>query len=341
MRFPATLLATLLLLTISLLQGCEKMAPPQQFRVGIINPSSGLAEVVDGFKLGLTEHGFKVGENLTIIEAGPIKMNEVSAAIKDLQAQNIDLLYITTTRASQIAKQAVAGTNLPVVFAPVFSPVTSNLVASLHSPGGNLTGIKVGGSSAKTFHWLLTIMPDITHVFVPFHCTDPAATICFNDLSEAAKKAGITVDYANVTSKTELEAALTDIPQETDAIWLSCSPLIFSNIKEIVAAAMARKLPVASTTHQQEEGVVISYGVNNIALGRQASRLAAQILQGTTPAEIPVETAEFFLSINLPIADQLGIEIPTHVLQRADFIIRKKPVAQPLQRSPTRDSPDL
>ncbi len=326
MQFRTTALAFLMLLPI-ILTGCDTSpSTEKQYQVGIINPSSGLSEVVEGFKQGLAEHGYREGDNLTYIDYGPIKINEVTTTIKEmLSRQHLDLLYTTTTRGTQIAKQTVVGKDVPVVFAPVFAPEKSGIITSLPKPGGNLTGVKVGGSSSSTFHWLLSIMPDIKHIFVPFHCTDPAASMCFKDMSLAASKAGVMVEVANVTNKTELETALANIPENTDAIWLSCSPLIFSNIKEIVAVATARQLPVASTTHQLEEGVMVSYGVNNFALGKQASRLAAQILQGTAPSEIPVETAEFFLSINLPIATTLGIEIPTHILRQADFIIPQIP----------------
>ncbi len=329
MRLP-TLLATLLLLSLTpLTTGCgSDTAPRRHYRIGIINPSSGLNEVVEGFKQGLAEQGYKNGDNLSYIDYGPVKMSEVAATVKNMLAQKIDLLYTTSTSATQIAKQAAAGTDVAIVFAPVFAPEQTGIVATLPKPGANVTGVKVGGSSGNTFHWLMNTLPGTKHVFVPYHCTDPAAQLCLTDMRQAAQKAGVSVDVVNVTNKAELEAALANIPAHTDAIWLSCSPLIFSNIKEIVAAATARKVPVASTTHQQEEGVMISYGVNNIALGKQASRIAAQILHGTRPAEIPVETAEFFLSINLAIAKQLAIEIPTHVLQQADIIIREQGAAK-------------
>ncbi|MDH4321544.1 MAG: ABC transporter substrate-binding protein [Desulfobulbaceae bacterium] len=325
MHLPTLLATLLLLLSTPMITGCDSdTAPRRQYRVGIINPSSGLNEVVEGFKQGLAEQGFKNGDNLSYIDYGPVKMNEVANSVKNMLAQNIDLLYTTSTRATQIAKQTTEGTDVAIVFAPVFAPEKTGIVDSLPRPGGNVTGVKVGGSSGNTFHWLMSALPGTKHVFVPYHCTDPAAQLCFTDMSLAAQRAGVAVDVANVTNKAELEAALANIPAHTDAIWLSCSPLIFSNIDEIVAAATARKLPVASTTHQQEEGVMLSYGVNNIALGKQASRIAAQILRGAAPAEIPVETAEFFLSINLAIADQLGIEIPTHVLQQANNITREE-----------------
>ncbi|MDH3360510.1 MAG: ABC transporter substrate-binding protein [Desulfobulbaceae bacterium] len=321
MLFNSKIFLGLILLTALLQTGCDNNSVQSRiYRIGIINPSSGLNEVVDGFKLGMAELGYKEGENLTYIDYGPVKLNDVNATTKQMLALGIDLLYTTTTKGTQIVKEAVAGTNTPVVFAPMFAPEKSGVVDSLIKPGGNITGVKVGGSSTNTFHWLMKILPDTKNIFIPFHCTDPAASMCFFDVNLAAIKAGVTITQADVTSKQELQTALKNLPENTDAIWLSCSPLIFSNIKEIVAAASARKIPVASTTHQQVEGVMISYGVNNILLGKQASRIADLILQGTSPADIPVETAEFLLSINLKVANQLGIEIPTYILRQADSI---------------------
>jgi ABC-type uncharacterized transport system substrate-binding protein len=40
--------------------------------------------------------------------------------------------------------------------------------------------------------------------------------------------------------------------------------------------------------------------------GKQAARLADQIFQGIKPAELPVETGEFYLAINLKTAKALG-----------------------------------
>ena len=321
MRIKANLLAAVLLLAAFLQMGCDtKQAPAPHYRVGIINPSSGLNEVVKGFKLGMTKHGYIEGDNLTYIEYGPITLDEVAATTRKMMEQDIDLLYTTTTHGTQTAKETVAGTDIPIVFAPMFAPEKSGVVDSLMKPGGNVTGVKVGGSSTNTFHWLMKILPNAKNIFVPFHCTDPAASMCFTDLNLAARITEIEIEGVEVTNKAELEAALDSIPAETDALWLSCSPLLYSNIEEIITAAMARKIPVASTTHQQEDGVMISYGYNNILLGKQVSRLADLILQGTPPANIPVETAEFFLGINLTIAKELGIEIPSHILRQADSI---------------------
>jgi ABC-type uncharacterized transport system substrate-binding protein len=52
--------------------------------------------------------------------------------------------------------------------------------------------------------------------------------------------------------------------------------------------------------------------------------MARAILQdGNAPAELPVETADFFLGINLKTAQSMGFEIPDSILQQADFVIRE------------------
>ena len=66
----------------------------------------------------------------------------------------------------------------------------------------------------------------------------------------------------------------------------------------------------------------MSFGPEFTRVGRQAGRLAAMILKGADPADLPVETAEFFLGINLQTAGTIGIDVPDEILQQADTIIR-------------------
>ena len=66
----------------------------------------------------------------------------------------------------------------------------------------------------------------------------------------------------------------------------------------------------------------MSYGPNFFQIGKQVARLADKALQGTPPADLPVETADFFLSINLQTAEAIGLDIPNEVLKQADAIIR-------------------
>ncbi len=52
---------------------------------------------------------------------------------------------------------------------------------------------------------------------------------------------------------------------------------------------------------------------------RRATNLVDKILNGTKPADIPVE-----LAINLKTAKQIGLTIPPQVLARADRVIKQE-----------------
>jgi putative ABC transport system substrate-binding protein len=57
-------------------------------------------------------------------------------------------------------------------------------------------------------------------------------------------------------------------------------------------------------------------------MSKQAARLADQVLRGTAPADLPVESAEPCLRINLKTAEAIGLAIPDTILRQADTIIR-------------------
>lgn len=66
--------------------------------------------------------------------------------------------------------------------------------------------------------------------------------------------------------------------------------------------------------------MLISYGAEDITTGKQAGRLAKMILQGIPANDIPIETGNFFLGVNLKTAEALGVNIKNKILQSADNI---------------------
>jgi putative ABC transport system substrate-binding protein len=67
----------------------------------------------------------------------------------------------------------------------------------------------------------------------------------------------------------------------------------------------------------------MSYGIVHHEVGIQAAHIADRILRGASPATIPVETADFFLTLNVAAANRIGLELPEEVLQQADRIVRQ------------------
>jgi putative ABC transport system substrate-binding protein len=66
----------------------------------------------------------------------------------------------------------------------------------------------------------------------------------------------------------------------------------------------------------------MSYGASQPDLFRRAAGYVHKILQGTKPADLPVEQpVKFELAVNLKTAKALGLDVPLQLQQLADEVI--------------------
>ena len=296
---------------------------PKTYTIGVLNHAEVLDPVFQGFRDAMTELGY--GENSIVYEySGPTgSVDALDPVLADLMTQNLDLLLTFGTPPTVKAHQAVAGSNLPVLFVPVNDPVGSGLVDSLESPGGNMTGIRNSLSTARALEWLLDIAPQTSKIFVPHNPDDSSSVASLGILQDTANKLGVSLEVREVRTTEEILAAAAEIPEDVDAVFLMRSGLITSQVDSFVTKANELAIPVATTvTDLVDSGVMISFGTGYYQMGKQAAHLADQILRGIAPSDLPIETADAFLSINLQVADALGINISDDTLGQAQYIVR-------------------
>ena len=297
---------------------------PRLITVGVVNLTPGVSPVLDGFKARMQELGYEEGRNIRYIYHGPTRsIAALEPEVRKLLDADIDLLLAMTTPAAVAARKVVEGRNVPVVFAPVNDPVHSGIVASLRSPGGNLTGLKVRGFVGKTLEWILAVAPDTRRVYVPHNPEDHSSVLGLTDLRETAGRLGVELVVFELKGPNGVPDSVAAIPDNADAIVLLPDNLVIGNHSLYARAAIERKLLLTAVSRTQAgEGSLLAYGPDFYQLGRQVARLADQILKGVSPSDLPVETAEFYLTINLKTSSAIGVSVPDRILRQANHVIR-------------------
>jgi putative ABC transport system substrate-binding protein len=320
----AAIIAVLFILAGVLWTACGN-DKKNSYTVGAINIVPDFDSIVAGFKSGMAELGYVEGENITYIYDGAtVEMGKLDAVAQGLVAADVDLILSVTTPATKAVKRATAGTDRPVVFVPVTDPVKAGIVNNLRQPGGNITGITFGVQEARRMEWLVRIAPGIEKIYVPYNPEDQSPVLALAAVNQVAATLGVDLITREIRNPEELNAAIENIPAEADAVFLLPDSLLSTRLSDIVAAATRLKLPVSGANVEVVKAfeVLTSYGFDQIGAGKQAARLADQIFQGVNPADLPVETAEFFLAVNLKVAKAIGLEIPNEILLQAEMIIR-------------------
>jgi putative tryptophan/tyrosine transport system substrate-binding protein len=312
------LCTAVVLLTIS----CSFLSH-KKYIIAYINPNPTEFEGAQGFLENLPKYGFVEGGNTTILRCETKDRGEIEKFIKRMVAQKVDLIFTMTTPATKMAKELTKNTGIPVLFI-IYDAIGAGIVDNLLEPKANLTGIQLCGSTPKSLEKLLEISPAAKHIFTPVCFDTGAAKRSLEDLEEGVKQLGMQLTVGEVNNLEELETAMTSMPSDIDALFIVHTWLVGTHLEPVIAEAVKRKIPLFSAGHVHfDNGLLFSYGPLNSQTGRQVARQADYILNhGVPPTEIPVETSDFFLGINLKTARAASIEIPYNMLQQADFILR-------------------
>jgi putative tryptophan/tyrosine transport system substrate-binding protein len=301
-------------------------AAPQQakhFTIGILSLAN-TDSTLPTFKQVLAQAGYVENQNVTFIYDGPaITMDNLPAKVKHLHDANVDLIYALHTATVVEAQKQFRDRDVPIVFLIATDPVQQQLVNSLPHPGGSMTGVTQYGADTKRLEWLHLLAPSVKRVLVPYDVNNPGPPQVLAQLQPVAARLGLELVKQPLTSPAEISATLKSMPTTIDALFVLADSLVLAHIKEFGQAAIARKIPLSSIAGMATtEGVLMSFGANSLQDTQQTARLMVQVLNGVKPGDIPVETAEFALAINLQTAKAIGLTIADTYLRQASQIIR-------------------
>ena len=145
-----------------------------------------------------------------------------------------------------------------------------------------------------------------------------------DELQGAAKALGKSLLPVEVKLPEEYPAAFDKMMQwQANAAVVIENPIFFSNRERIVALAASSNLPtIYNAKEYVRSGGLMSFGASYADLYRRAATYVDKILQGASPADLPVEQpVTFELTINLNAAKALGLTVPPSLLAQANEVI--------------------
>jgi putative ABC transport system substrate-binding protein len=311
----------LILIAVLPFSACTGQPEPRTHTIGVLNIVPALDPLLVEARAELARHGYVEGENLTFLYAGPqTSLEEVDATIQAYLAQDVDIILSLGTPTTRIAQQLTSESQTPVVFAAT-DPVSSGLVQILSEPGANLTGIATGAAEDRRLEILLQILPDARRIYIPYNPDDTSPTAALRLVRAAADQLNLELVLAEVRTLEEISIAIDAIPADIDAVFLLPDSLIAAAHSDWEALVAERNLPMC-TPPPINHNTLVTYGFEAEATGRQLGRIAASVLDGAAPARIPIEPGELVLSIDMRVAEAIGVEVPQAVLVQADRILR-------------------
>lgn len=295
-------------------------------RVGFLypGPSTPGAVRIEAFSAGLSAAGYRVPEQVEIISRfandDPARLASLAAELID---RKVDVIAAVSTAAANAVRAAT--TTIPIVALDLETdPVATGMIASLAHPGGNLTGFFFDFPEFRTklLGLLKEVVPNLSKVAVIWDPSSGPAQLTSVEAGAETMKLKLTkLEAQNVT---EMNQAF-DVAKlaKVDAMMILSSPFIGANTRLIADLAARDALPAVTLFSEfARNGGLMSYGPNILDIYRSVGGIAAKVLQGSKPAELPVELpTKFELVVNLKTAKVLKLPIPAALLVGADEVI--------------------
>jgi putative tryptophan/tyrosine transport system substrate-binding protein len=290
-------------------------------RIGIIDD----APTWNAFREELRDLGHLEGQNITYdyrnADAVPERLAQAAAEFVRLP---VDVIATYGTPPTAAAKQAT--TTIPIVMIGIGDPVKAGLVQSLARPGGNITGNTILGPdvASKRLQLFKDAVPTVSRVALLWNPDNVSNMLNVEETQVAAPALGMAFISVPVRSSIEFDSAFAAVMRErSDMLLVTADPLQQLHIGRIIDFLAKNRLPgMFQVRENVVAGGLMSYGASLPDLFRRGGGYVHRILQGTKPADLPVEQpTKFELVINLKTAKAMSITIPESFLLRADEVI--------------------
>jgi putative ABC transport system substrate-binding protein len=328
MRKRITLmLLALIVLPLSTVFAKEKATPtPKMYKIGITqiitHPALDLCR--RGFIDQMAKEGFTKGVNVEYEFCNAEgDMTLASSIAQKFVSEKMDLIFSIATPTTQACAKAVKGTDVPVVFGALTDPVTAGVVNSWEKPGGNVTGCSDWADVGVQVKLGIDICPNVKSLGIVYNAGEVNSLVQVEEVrNKVAPKLGLKVVEATAATTADVYAAAMSLVGRVDAIWEPTDNTVAAAMESVVKVCEGNKIPLfGSDISMAKKGAISGAGLDYYVNGAEAGKIAARVLRGVKPADIPVGRCTMtIVYLSPPAAKRMGVTIPQEVLVRATEI---------------------
>jgi putative ABC transport system substrate-binding protein len=294
----------------------------EEYKIGISQfvEHPALDAARDGFIEGLAEEGF-TEENVEFLEQNAQADFATAQSIAQrFRSQELDLILTIATPNAQAAANIIK--DIPVMFTAVTDPVAAGIVDSMETPGANITGTTDMNPVGEQLELIKEFIPNVSDIGILYNPGEVNSVVQVDIAKAKAKEMGVTLHEGTVSNSSEVGLATSSLVDKVDAFYVPTDNIIVSALPSVLNISNSKNVPVfASENGQVEQGAIATLGIDYKLLGIQTGKMAARVLNGEDTAGMSVESSDQLkLYLNTKAAEDLGLEIPEAVLERADVI---------------------
>ncbi|MBM6928000.1 ABC transporter substrate-binding protein [Parasutterella secunda] len=326
MKIRKTALAAFAAAALFALSGCgeEKSAPSAQTNgsvtVGLVQlvEHPALDEANRGIVDALKDRKLNVQIDQQNAQADQSNLGNIA---QRFVSQKYPLIFAIATPAAQIVANATDKT--PIVATAVTDFEVAKLVKSNQKPDTNVTGSSDLNPVAEQVRLMLEIIPSAKRIGTIYNSSEINSQFQAQILKNELQKRNLELVEFTVSSVNDVQQTAQSMIGKVDVIYVPTDNIIASAMPILTKITSAAKIGViVGEEGLLKGGGLATVGVNYYNLGRIAGEMGADILEGKSqPQTMPIRyQTEFKSKININVAEQLGITIPTSVSQNAELV---------------------
>ncbi|MGD9366602.1 MAG: ABC transporter substrate-binding protein [Desulfobacteraceae bacterium] len=287
-------------------------------------------QAIEGFIQELAELGYQNRIQITENYNAKSDIHGLERKIKSLSRRSdIDLIFSIGTHSTKRLVRLVD--HIPIVFTIVGDPERAGIVSNWKSSGKNYTGVETPDYYSKVVRLMRHYIPfeRLGMIYLEGSPSHEAGIIQIVALSRIlgfefvrqgfplrnAKK----VPFPREVIRKNIKDCLESVCPQVDVFFVQTSNTFSRNFDLFKAAFSKYRLVSAGDPTNIKKGLIMGIGKDAHYFGAQCAKYAIQILEGASPALLPMDVGgKLSIEVNLKAADMIGYKPPFELLSAAD-----------------------